>query len=261
MKENTKRDSKGRFVKGEHYSPETEFKKGHTPNHKGKTLDLPKRLNLPMKKIVDMYVKGNLSGRPQITKKFNCSLTPIYMILNENKVKVSCSKFNSGKPPLREFKKGNIPHCKGKTKENYEPLRRLSKNLSKTLKKLYAEGKLNGRSGEKSPAWRGGISFEPYDLRFTRKFKRAIRKRDNYICLKCGKHQEKESRALSIHHVNYDKKLSIPQNCISLCWGCHSEVNFNRKHWTKFFQSLLNEKYNYEYSETQEIILNIENER
>ena len=79
--------------------------------------------------------------------------------------------------------------------------------------------------------------------------------------MKCGKHQEKEGRSLCVHHINYDKKLSIPQNCCALCVNCNTDVNANRKHWIKFFQSLLVEKYNYQYSENQEIILNFEKNR
>jgi hypothetical protein len=114
---------------------------------------------------------------------------------------------------------------------------------------------------EKNPSWNNGSSFKiDYSPNFGRIFKRAIRKRDNYVCIKCGKHQEKENRSLSVHHINYDKKLTIPQNCCSLCRKCHSEVNFNRLHWTKFFQSLLSEKYGYQYSNHNEILLDIKNE-
>jgi len=112
-----------------------------------------------------------------------------------------------------------------------------------------------GKRGILAPRWKGGIQFEPYDKSFNNKFKRAIRKRDNYVCLKCGKHQEKENRALSIHHINYDKLLSIKENCCALCRKCHSETNTNREHWTKFFQSILSKKYDYEYSEKGEIIM------
>lgn len=111
--------------------------------------------------------------------------------------------------------------------------------------------------GEENSAWLGGISFEPYDSEFNNKFKRMIRKRDNHICMKCLKHQEKLSRTLAVHHINYDKKLSIPQNCISLCNSCNIEVNHNRPYWTKFFQSLLSEKYGYQYNENQEVILEV----
>ncbi len=112
------------------------------------------------------------------------------------------------------------------------------------------------KSGHLHSQWLGGKSFEPYTADFNNKFKRKIRKRDNYICIKCGIHQEKLSRTLTIHHINYNKKLSLPQNCCTLCSRCNLEVNFNRKHWTKFFQSLLSEKYNYKYSKEEEVILN-----
>ena len=78
--------------------------------------------------------------------------------------------------------------------------------------------------------------------------------------MKCGIHREKLSKVLTVHHMNYDKKMSIPQNCCALCRRCNIEVNKNRPHWTKFFQSLLSEKYDYQYSETGEIILEIKNE-
>jgi len=37
-------------------------------------------------------------------------------------------------------------------------------------------------------------------------------------------------------------------------------AGFNRKYWIKFFQSLLSEKYGYQYSENQEIIMEVKNE-
>ena len=40
----------------------------------------------------------------------------------------------------------------------------------------------------------------------------------------CGIHREKLKRAFSIHHINYDKELTIKENCISLCIKCHSKV-------------------------------------
>jgi len=131
---------------------------------------------------------------------------------------------------------------------------------SEETRKKMSIAKIGKYNGEKHPSWLGGKSFEPYNKEFNNKFKRAIRKRDNYVCLKCGKHQEKERGSLSVHHINYDKKLTIPENCCALCRSCNSEVNWKRKHYTKFFQSLLSEKYGYQYSEEGEIILEIKNE-
>lgn len=120
--------------------------------------------------------------------------------------------------------------------------------------KKYYKQFCESRIGEKNPNWQGGIQYEPYDNNWNRKFKNLIRKRDNQICMNCNKHREKLKYALDVHHINYDKKLSIKENCISLCHRCHSLTQVNRKHWIKFYQNLLSEKYGYKYSENGEII-------
>jgi len=213
--------------------------------------------------------------------------------LEESKKNMSLGHKGKHHSPKTEFKKGMIAWNKGK-ELSYEHKKKLSEKRKKlynegmihpSLGKHHSEetkrkmsnshiGKLISdenpakrpevrekirklRMGEKNPAWLGGKSFEPYDKSFNNKFKRAIRKRDNYICMKCGIHQERLKRALDIHHIDYNKLLSIPQNCCSLCNRCNSEVNKNRKQWTKFFQSLLNERYGYEYSEIQEVIIKL----
>jgi len=112
--------------------------------------------------------------------------------------------------------------------------------------------------GEDSPNWLGGKSFEPYTKEFNIKFRRAIRKRDNQVCMICNIHREKLKVALSVHHINYDKALSIPQNCISLCMPCHLKTNYHRDKWTKFCQDILSERYGYEYN-NQEIVLEVSN--
>ncbi len=189
---------------------------------------------------------------------------------------------------LRAWKKGHVPWNKGKpfmkgkdnpyygkkhTEEIKEKMRgKRAKNpkLSEIRKRLFKEGKLKSwsknknsiedsriLSGKNHPRWIGGKSFEPYDNNFNSSFKKLIRKRDNYICMLCGIHSEKLSRALSVHHINYDKKLSMPQNCISLCINCHLKTQNNRELWIKLFQNLLEKKYSYQYSEGKEIILNL----
>ena len=169
-----------------------------------------------------------------------------------------------GKHPKAEFKKGevsgknNLFYGKHHTEKTREILR------SQKVGKKYSEeiNKKKGSPGEKNPNWQGGISKEPYDQNWTPKFRRAIRKRDNQVCMLCGIHREKLYRTLDIHHINYDKKMSIPQNCISLCVKCHMGiVHGNKKklkYWTKFFQSLLAKEYDYQYSLEGEIILNFD---
>jgi predicted DNA-binding protein YlxM (UPF0122 family) len=143
----------------------------------------------------------------------------------------------------------------------------ISKNMKEKIsknrkgKKFYNSGQFKKEDirliGERNPNWNGGLSFEQYDKYFNNSFKNSIRKRDNQICILCGIHREKLNRALDIHHINYNKMLSIQENCIALCTSCHMKTNGNRKNWTKFFQDLLHEKYGYEYSKDLEPIVNI----
>jgi len=116
-------------------------------------------------------------------------------------------------------------------------------------------------SGEKHPNYQGGIAFEPYDSNFHYKFKTLIKQRDGFLCQKCGMREEDSktlfTKGLAVHHIDYNKKLTIKENCCSLCLRCNSEVNSNRKSWTLFFQSILSEKYGYKYEEGK-IILNID---
>lgn len=164
------------------------------------------------------------------------------------------------------FEKGHLPHGAGKTKENYEPLQKAGKEISNTknseewrnTKGLIARKKMSASKQDISlEQWKNFKSFEPYDESFNTKFKNQIRKRDNQACMNCGTHREKLNKALDAHHINYDKLLSIPENCISLCRKCHSLTNINREYWKKLFQDKLSRLYGYKYSETGEIILNL----
>lgn len=74
----------------------------------------------------------------------------------------------------------------------------------------------------------------------------------------CGNHREKMNRALDVHHINYDKKLSIPQNCVGLCINCHALTKFKRKYYQKFFQTMLSDMYDYKY-EDEKIVLEVTN--
>jgi 5-methylcytosine-specific restriction endonuclease McrA/DNA-directed RNA polymerase subunit M/transcription elongation factor TFIIS len=104
---------------------------------------------------------------------------------------------------------------------------------------------LNGinHQGDKSYTWQGGISFEPYDSKFNNHLREQIRQRDNYTCQLCGIPQN--GRRLAVHHIDYNKKNSHPNNLISLCPSpskCHGKTNHNREYWTQYFNNLLEER-------------------
>lgn len=101
--------------------------------------------------------------------------------------------------------------------------------------------------------------FEPYTPDFNNIFKEKIRERDNYACQVCNIYEEDAKKlhkmGLIVHHIDYNKLNSFPQNCVSLCVKCHAVTNYNRNHWKTFFQSILKERFGYEYTPDQKIIL------
>lgn len=94
-------------------------------------------------------------------------------------------------------------------------------------------------TGEKSHAWRGGLSFLPYCEKFNTKLKDKIRNRDNCICQNCGVKENGEKH--NIHHVNYDKENCYP-NLITVCRSCNSIANSNRDKWEIFYMNKLNDR-------------------
>jgi len=213
--------------------------------------DHPERREQRRKSALEQFKDGMPEETKKILRKIKlgkknpkCSETK-KRLFKEGKLKV----WNKGKKGLQ------IPWNKGKeqiaTKGEKNPAKRLE-----VRKKIGI-----AVTGEKNGQWQGGISFEPYTNEFNKKFKIAIRKRDNQVCMLCGIHREKLNKVLFIHHINYNKELSIPQNCLSLCNSCHTKTNSNRGHWIKFFQSLLSERYGYEYSENREIIIRQNNSK
>lgn len=213
-----------------------------------------------IKEVINLYEK-ELLGVDKICKRFNVSRSVITRILVENN-----KYMGLGERRKLLFKHKKIsPYWLGNSLPEEAKRKISSFRLGKTYEDLF--GKVNAeklkdklskiREGEKSVWWKGGKSFEPYDKSFNNKFKRAIRRRDNQVCMLCGIHKEKLNRALDVHHIDYNKLNTFQQNCISLCISCHTKTNENRNHWTKFFQSFLTERYNYEYTQEGEIKLNI----
>jgi 5-methylcytosine-specific restriction endonuclease McrA len=80
--------------------------------------------------------------------------------------------------------------------------------------------------------WRGGISFLPYTVEFTRLLKNTIRSRDEFTCQICGK--KNILYGLSVHHIDYDKHNCSSNNLISLCKKCHAKTNIERPFWKDF---------------------------
>jgi len=84
-------------------------------------------------------------------------------------------------------------------------------------------------SGPLCHLWRGGKSFEPYTLDWTKSLKRSIRERDHYTCQSCG--AEQGDVAFDVHHIDFDKKNCDPANLVTLCHGCHARTTIARSPW------------------------------
>ncbi len=110
-------------------------------------------------------------------------------------------------------------------------------------------GEKNGMYGKKGilhPNWIDGRSFGEYGPEFNKEKKDWIRKRDNYQCQLCFKHQDElrdkhnKKYKLHIHHIDYHKNNSDPKNQISLCRPCHGLTTMplkNRENWKQYFQA------------------------
>jgi len=151
--------------------------------------------------------------------------------------------------------------CKGKPRSE-ETKRKLSeankreknpnfgKPRSEETRAKLSKAHLGLAAGEKHPNWKGGISCEPYcEIWTDKEYKDSIRKRDNYKCQNpdCWKTFNPD-KALSIHHINFIKKDCNPKNLITLCSSCNSRANKNRKKCIVFYQTIIEEKYEHQYS-------------
>ena len=134
---------------------------------------------------------------------------------------------------MSESHKGVEPWNKGKDNPYSE----------KTVQKMSESRK--GKTGELSPNWQNGISFEKYGIEFNKELKQQILERDNYTC-QCPDCEYKTD-ALDLHHIDYNKKNNNPENIITLCDNCHAKTfgKKKRQYWTEFYQSIIKIGVNY----------------
>jgi hypothetical protein len=88
---------------------------------------------------------------------------------------------------------------------------------------------------EKNPSWLGGISFEPYPITWNFRLREAIRNRDGRVCQLCGKSEDNNRKHLEVHHIDYNKQHSTPDNLVALCHQCHTRTQSNREQWIELF--------------------------
>ena len=151
---------------------------------------------------IQIYGPSKLGKRTSEETKRKLSEAHKGKTLSEE-IKAKISRTQKGIKHNKEWNKKVSLALKGKKKspEHLKKMRKVfEEKRGKTLEELYGEGRaevLRGKCArklEKNGAWKGGVSFEPYDKEFN---------------------------------------------------------------WTKFFQSLLSERYNYKYSELNKMVVTI----
>jgi hypothetical protein len=103
-----------------------------------------------------------------------------------------------------------------------------------------------GAAGEGNPNWRGGKSFEPYCIKFTKEFRGRVRQFFEHKCVICGISESDVNYKMCVHHVTYDKSVCCndsPRLFVTLCRGCHGKTNGNREKYEKIFYDLIHDTY------------------
>jgi hypothetical protein len=124
----------------------------------------------------------------------------------------------------------------------------MGKRFTEDHKQKLSEYRRGVYVGENCPAWKGGISFEPYCPKFNHNFKWRVREFFNNTCVMCGKQKGVNyNRNLVVHHVNYDKEVCCNENqrlFVTLCTSCHAKTNDGREFWESHFTYIINSRYN-----------------
>lgn len=169
---------------------------------------------------------------------------------------LNCGKEVWDKPSYSEGKKFCSHKCQGAYNDRH--VSRVCQGCGKKFKAprykvLSGRGKycsmdckLKYMKKEMHPAWKGGLSYEPYCSKFDEEFKETCREFWNRKCGICGRPEseniEKWKEKLSVHHVDYNKKSLCKDESnlfIPLCKICHAKTNHKRTWWKTYLTNYL----------------------
>lgn len=94
---------------------------------------------------------------------------------------------------------------------------------------------LKGKRGAETPNWKGGVTPERQAVYGSTEWKKAVKavwKRDNATCQRCGKHHNTAANrgTFDIHHIVGFEVAELrcePSNLVLLCETCHYWVHSN----------------------------------
>ncbi len=165
---------------------------------------------------------------------------------------------NKNNPPIIEKRKNSNSKKRKLHAENpnilKEAYRKSKKEIclicGKPARKKYCSKKCMGLSmeGETNRFYCGG-NREGYPKEWNKRFRKSIRERDKFTCMKCGIKQIKLTEALNVHHIDGVKKNTTKENCISFCTRCHSIIETRPEEEKKrnilLYLKLLRDLYRY----------------
>jgi uncharacterized protein with gpF-like domain len=178
--------------------------------------------NKPHSSEAKLKISNAKKGKPSWNKGIPCS--------EETKKKLSLANKN---PSFKNMRK-KVQSAVWKN-EKYR------KHMSDAHKGQHSSPKTQFKKGQIAWNFNNYSSFEPYGKEFNEELKEKIRKKYNYRCQECFRHQNELYRkgkkySLFIHHIDFNKKNNAENNLIPLCNECHSQTNFNRENWIEHFQ-------------------------
>ena len=166
--------------------------------------------------------------------------------------------FEKGHPIYHKYSKGHTPWNKGKSglgygvkgkmpsnpfpknhgvmRKDYTVSEETRKKISDKMKqRIFTEEHRKNLSksgkGRKMPSmenhwnWKGGASFIPYPLGWSKTFKEQIRYRDGYKCQSCGVSETELGQKVDVHHKDENKSNLTPENLVCLCRSCHIKLH------------------------------------
>jgi hypothetical protein len=101
-------------------------------------------------------------------------------------------------------------------------------------------------SGKNHHCWKGGVSFEPYCIKFNNIRKRAVRKFFDNRCIVCGSHSREFIRIHAVHHIDHDKEQGCngkPFNLVPLCQSCHMKELYHEQEYKSYINHTLEEGF------------------
>lgn len=199
------------------------------------------RVELTLEWINEYYIKRKLTIT-ECSKLANCGNTTFHRALKKHNIPTRPAGM-----PLTDISEDQLRECYCKNRLTIRECASLLHSSDGTVRRamsLYniephqiGSGPMHpmyGRRGPKCPAWKGGVSFEPYCEKWTEELRESVREAFGRKCYLCPKTEADTGKKLDVHHCDFNKQQGCKGNSawklVPLCASCHAKTTNNR-HW------------------------------